>query len=88
MRLKKGFIRHKVGEEYMAVATSEASKDFHGLIRNNETADYLFELLMNETSEEELVDNMCKRYDADRKQIEADVHELLECLKKTGFLEK
>ena len=45
MRLKEGFILHEVGEEHMAVATGEAAKAFNGIIRNNETAAYIFELL-------------------------------------------
>lgn len=86
MRLKEGFILHSIGDEHMAVATGEAAKGFNGIVRNNETASYVFELLQNDTTEEEIVAAMCKRYDADETRIRNDVHKLLEQIKEAGFL--
>lgn len=88
MKLKQGFIRHNVGGEHMAVATGEARKAFQGLVRNNATADALFELLMEETTEEQLVHTMCQRYDADPARIAADVHQMVERLRQLGFLQE
>ena len=86
MRLKKGFILHQVGDEHMAVATGEAAKGFNGIVRNNETAAYVFELLQEETTEAEIVKKMCERYDADEARICKDVHRLIEEMRKEGFL--
>lgn len=86
MRLKPGFIRHNVCGEHMAVATGEAAKNFRGLIRNNATADAIFELLMEETTEEAVVSAMYQKYDADRERIAADVHQMVERLRQAGLL--
>lgn len=86
MRLKEGFILHSVGDEHMAVATGEAAKGFNGIVRNNETAAYIFELLQEETTEEAIVKAMCERYDAKEARIKADVHNLIDKIREAGFL--
>lgn len=86
MRLKEGFILHEVGEEHMAVATGEAAKSFNGIIRNNETAAYIFELLQKETTEEAIVAAMCQRYDADESVIAADVARIIAKVREAGLL--
>ncbi len=45
MKLKEGFLLHDSGKEHMAVATGEAGKHFNGLVRNNATANFIFEQL-------------------------------------------
>ncbi len=87
MKLKDGFLLHDVGDEHMVIATGEAAKVFNGLIRNNETAHFLYCQLMNETTEEALVDAMAEQYDAPRERIAADVHRFLEQLRELGFLD-
>lgn len=86
MRVKDGFVLHNIGEEYMAVATGEAAENFNGIVRSNETAAYIFELLQKETTEEAIVDAMCERYDADRNVIEKDVANIIEKMREAGFL--
>lgn len=86
MRLKSGFILHDIGNEHMAVATGEAAENFNGLVRNNETASYIFQLLQDEITEEAIVEAMCERYDASREVIAKDVASILEQIRKAGFL--
>ncbi len=86
MRVKEGFILHNIGEEYMAVATGEAAEKFNGIVRGNETAAYIFELLQKETTEKEVVDAMCEKYEADRSIIEQDVKNIIGKMREAGFL--
>lgn len=86
MKLKEGLIFHAVGEEHMAVATGEAAKSFNGIIRNNETAAYIFELLQEEITEENIVEAMCERYDAPKDVIASDVADVVERIRKAGLL--
>lgn len=88
MKLKDGFFLHEVGGEHMAVATGAASRVFNGLIRNNETADFIYHQLLTDTTEEAIVDAMVERYDAPREQIAADVKELVGQLREAGFLDE
>lgn len=88
MKLKDGMILHEVAGDHMAVATGQAAESFVGMIRNNETADYIFTLLMEPITEEEIINAVCRRYHADHRQVETDVRVLLEQLRQVGLLEE
>ena len=88
MKLKEGFLLHDVGEDHMAVATGEAGKVFNGLIRNNATGQFIFQQLQKDTTEEQLVKAMEEQFDAPQEKIAADVHRVVEQLKKAGFLDE
>ncbi len=88
MKLKSGFVLHTVGNEHMVVATGEAAKSFNGLIRNNQTANDIFELLLEPTTEEEIVSKLCDKYDAPREVICADVHRVIKEVRTAGFLDE
>ncbi len=88
MKLKEGVFLHQVGSEYMGVTLGKASESFRGLIRNNKTANDIFALLQNETSEEDVVTSMVKKYDAPKEVIAKDVHSIVEKIREAGLLEE
>ena len=67
---------------------SADTKDFSGIVRNNEAAAFIVEQLREETTPEKVVDAMCLIYDAPREVIEADVRELLETLRGINAVEE
>lgn len=87
MKLKNGFLLHDVGEEHMMVATGDASKVFNGLVRNNKTAAFICKELMNDTTEEHIVDAMFAVFDAPRERILKDVHNVILQIREAGFLD-
>lgn len=87
MKLKEGFITYNTGDENLLVATGEAGKSFNGIVRNNETAAFIAELLKEETTEDEIVNKLLDTYDVDEKTARKDVKKLLDTFKKEGFLE-
>lgn len=87
MKLKEGFITYNTGDENLLVATGEAGKSFNGIVRNNETAAFIAELLKNEITEEEIVNRILDTYDVDEKTAKKDVRKLLDTFKREGFLE-
>lgn len=87
MKLKKGFIIHNVGNEHMAVPTGEALQEFNGLIRNNETANFIYRQLLEDTTENAIIDAMLREYDAPREVIAADVHKIIEQMLEAGLLD-
>lgn len=86
MKLKPGFITHNVGKEQMMVAAGPAAKQFHGLVRSNETAAFIVNSLKKETTEEAIVEAMLEQYDAPRETIRQDVHRVVEQLREIGAL--
>lgn len=82
MQINQDFTIQKVGGSYMAVAVGETSKNFHGMIRLNETGAFLWKKMAEkDCSEEELVDMLLKEYDIDRETAAKDVHKMIESLK-------
>ena len=69
------------------MATGEAGKSFNGIVRNNETAAFIAELLKNEITEDEIVNKILEEYDVDEKTARKDVKKLLDTFKREGFLE-
>ena len=86
MRIKEGFILRKVGKQYVVVATGKASKDFHGMIRLNASAAYVFGLLKEETTEEALVEALQSEYEVEEAIAREDVSEFLTKLKGAGAI--
>lgn len=87
MKLKEGFITYNTGDENLLVATGEAGKSFNGIVRNNETAAFIAELLKEEITEEEIVNRILDTYDVDENTAKKDVRKLLDTFKREGFLE-
>lgn len=88
MKLKDGFLMHNVAGEHMIVATGAAGKIFNGLIRNNSTASFIYEQLLKDTTEEEIVAAMRKEYDAPENVIREDVNRIIRQIREAGFLEE
>lgn len=87
MKLRDGVILHETNGEYLAVATGEAISRFNGLIRNNETSNFILKMLMTETTENEIVEAMCAEYDAPQDVISADVSRIVAQLKEVDLIE-
>lgn len=88
MKLKNGIVTNSIDGESFAIATGEASKGFNGLIKNNPTAAYIFELLKTEQTEESIVKAMMDKYEVDEAAVKADVNELLNLLKSKNLIEE
>ena len=70
-----------------AIATGDAAKEFNGLIKNNPTAAFIFELLKTEQTEDSIVDAMLEKYEVDEPTVRADVKELIDLLKSKNLIE-
>lgn len=86
MKLKSTFMTHSIDGTKFLVPVGAAT--FNGVVRSNQSAAFLVELLKEETSEEALVEAMCAKYDAPRETIAADVRELLDQLRALGAIEE
>ncbi len=87
MKLKDGIVTNSIDGEDFAIATGKAAKEFNGLIKNNKTAAFIFELLKKDQTEDSIVNAMLEKYDAEESIIRADVRELLELLKSKNLIE-
>lgn len=88
MKLKDGLMLHTVNGEHMAIATGKAAQTFHGLVRNNGTADFICNQLLKDTTPEQVAEALCAEYDVTPEQALADVQAFVKKLAAAGLLEQ
>jgi hypothetical protein len=88
MKLKEGLILHDIGGEHVVVASGEAAKHFNGMIRNNETAHFIMQQMMEDTTEEAIVEKVLSVYEADREVVVKSVRNVVEQLRQAGLLDE
>ena len=86
MQWKFPFEKVEIQGTAIAVPVGEHVSEFRGVAELNPTAAFLFDLLKNDVTEEEIVLEMEKKYDAPRELLEADVRRCLETLREKGLL--
>ncbi|MDD6081307.1 MAG: PqqD family protein [Oscillospiraceae bacterium] len=79
MKLKESFITHKNKDDYMMI---DASGKFAGIIHSNATAAFIIECLKTETTEDEILEKMIAKYDADKNIMADNVREIIDKLRK------
>lgn len=89
MKLKQGFVLREVAGQTLVVATGEASKDFHGMIKLNESGRIIWEQLIEGKSEKEIAEHLCAVYeDLDMPRAEEETAKFLKKIEDAGFFEK
>ena len=86
MKLKDNFITQDIDGTQFLVAVGDSK--FNGIVRSNGTAAAIVDLLKEETTKEQIVDAMCRKYDAPKERVAADVGKILEKLRSIGALEE
>lgn len=87
MKIKEGFMLREVAGNYIVVPVGNASKKFNGMITLNETSAFLWNLLLNDTSCEQLVDALMTEYDVSSEIAKRDVDAFINKLKEIKVLE-
>lgn len=85
MKLKDDFITRNMGDKQIMVS---AGGEFTGMVRSNKSAAFIVDMLKEETTLENIVDAMDKKYDTSRDVITADVKKILDKLRSIDALEE
>ena len=86
MHVKNTLEPMELDDQIIAVPVGELAKEYHGVIKLNETGAFLLEHLKEETTEEDLVAALAKEYDLPPKRLTQDVHNYLALFRAKGFL--
>lgn len=86
MRLKDKYASTMLLGKVIAVPLGKSMK-FKGTLRMNGTGAEIFEMLKQDTTEEEIVDALGRRYDTPRDTLRRDVRACLEKFRSRGLLE-
>ncbi len=87
MKIKKGFVLREIAGQYMAVPVGERVNDLHGMIALNETGAFIWKLLENDKTEEELAEALTEDYDVSFEEALGAVKEFHEMMRKERVLE-
>lgn len=82
MRIKQGFVMRDVAGQAVVIATGDASRDFHGMVKLNQTAAVVWHGV-----EEGLDVKAIAEYDVETGRALADVEALLARMREQGFVE-
>ena len=86
MRILEGFHLRQIAGDTVAVPSGPVAAKLSGLAVLNDTAQFLFELLQTEQTEDSLVAAMLEQYDTDPPTARADVREFLDTLRQCKLL--
>ena len=86
MHLKYNFQMMDLHNQTVAVPIDESADGFHGVIKLNKTAAFVFNLLKEDITEEAIVDAMMSKYEGSREQMEADVKTYIAEFEERGLL--
>lgn len=87
MKLKYNFVTNEVADKIVAVAVGGDLEKFNGFIKMNDTGAYIFNMLKNDVTEDEIVSAMQKDYeDATEEEIRETVSEFVGKLKDADVL--
>ncbi len=88
MKLKYIFVTNKVADKIVAVAVGEDAEKFGGFIKMNDTGAYIFNMLKNDVTEEEIVASMQEEYEGvTLENLRNTVKEFISRLKESDVIE-
>ena len=88
MKIKKDFVLRQVAGSWMAVPIGAMACEMGGLIALNGTAADIWNILQDDHTEDEVVDILLMHYEAERSQIQENVHDFITELRQKGMLEE
>ncbi len=86
MKIKNGYTLRGIADSFVVVPT-EGDITLDGIITLNESGAFLFNLMQNEITKEQLLENMLTEYKIDAATAQKDIEIFLERLNKTGIVE-
>lgn len=73
----KGFVTREIAGELLVVPVGEQTRKLNGMITFSESGAFLWKLLQERRTKEELVAALANAYEQEPKNVEADVDEFL-----------
>jgi hypothetical protein len=86
MKLKYNFVVRPVGERMVAVAVGADNAKFNGMINLNETGEFIFGLLKNDTTLPEIVSALISEYEISEDEATTAAESFILKLKEGGLL--
>lgn len=86
MKLKNEFTLREIAGDYIVVPTGENYLDFGAVISLNESGAYLWKMLQESKTREELIVDLANEYGIDRATATEDVSDFIDLLNAHGLI--
>lgn len=87
MKIKQGFVLRRVLDEAIVIASGEASKSFHGMVKLNDSAADIWGWIENGDSEADIAAKLAEKYELSEEKASADTKAMISQMSEAGFLE-
>ncbi len=77
MKIKDGFILRQVAGNYIVIAVGDEAVDFNGMITVNETGAFLWKILADGATKEEMLEKLLTEYEVDEETAKKDITDFL-----------
>ena len=81
MKVKQGFVVREIADTILAVPTGEILKEHKGLITLNKSGKFIWELLENEITVEELIKKVIEKYHVSEERATESVQKFIGSLR-------
>lgn len=88
IKAKKDLILREIAGESLLIPVGEAALSLHGMIELTETGAFLWKILEQEKTLEELTDCLCKEYEISRETARKDVEEFADKMMQLGIVDR
>lgn len=88
MKVDKEFVLREIAGDYVIIPIGRTVLSFNGLITVNEIGAFLWYLLQEDVTKEELVAKVLDEYEVDEETAREDIQEFLDTLVSGGILER
>ncbi len=86
MKLKYNFIVRNVAGQSVALAVGQDNAKFNGMIKLNSVGEFIFKLLANEITVEEIVSKITEEYDVSKEEATSNLEEYFKILRDNDLL--
>ena len=86
MHLRYQYETMEIMDMVVAVPIGDGTENVKSILRLNRTAAAIFDLLKEETNEEQIVESLMTRYDVSKETLEHDVHMYIEEFRKRNLI--
>lgn len=87
MKIKEGYILDTIGDQKIAVSVDYSDDKFCGMVKLNAVGAFLWEKLLQDTTEDALVQAVTEAYQIDAETAKIDIGAFITQLKENGVLE-
>ena len=86
MKIKQGFVLRRVLDEAIVVASGEASKTFHGMIKLNDSAADIWQWISEGKGESEIAKLLSEKYEISLEKATSDTQAMIKSMAENGLI--